>query len=481
MNNGSFDRFAAGPPALFKLAAFLVCVFCATRSCEAIITGGAGNKPIHDPGWPTGAAKVFNWPTRIAWWEGPPFGGGQWHAESKGDAKVINQVLQAFAQIDTPGKRVIVKEGVGTSFWLDPNKIKQGKDDIRINWSFTIWERKKWDFQKTLPADMSAVHRSKDKAPVPELLIYTGAVKWADIQVPDGIEVVDNRMEAHGFTASDGRVIEGRVTDTLTGKPLQAKISVERVIPQKTGGYNYTPAESSVTDKDGKWQLTNMSREWSRLVISADGYAPRVVRYVRYDDQPGWEQANTTLAKTGDIEGKVQTPDGKPLAGVDIHITGITVTGESSAYELRNESSSTKTDELGNFKLSGLPQGKGRVIAFHAGHVGAGRRPPIAIPSGDTVIELKQAGTLKVQVKFKRPRGDAGYIVEVVPKGGEKVGSWGGSSKLSKDDSVLFKNIPPGEYVVFGRPNPGRSSQKTDAQIVSITGGTDSSVEIEAK
>ena len=47
----------------------------------ALITGGEGNKPITDPGWPAGAAAIFNHPGRIAWWEGPPFGGGQWHAE----------------------------------------------------------------------------------------------------------------------------------------------------------------------------------------------------------------------------------------------------------------------------------------------------------------------------------------------------------------------------------------------------------------
>jgi hypothetical protein len=43
---------------------------------SALITGGEGNKPITDPGWPTGAEAIFNHQGRIAWWEGPPFGGG---------------------------------------------------------------------------------------------------------------------------------------------------------------------------------------------------------------------------------------------------------------------------------------------------------------------------------------------------------------------------------------------------------------------
>ncbi|HEX3449516.1 MAG TPA: hypothetical protein VHS97_14775, partial [Isosphaeraceae bacterium] len=52
----------------------------------ALITGGEGNKPISDPGWHAGAAAIFNHTGRVAWWEGPPFGGGQWHAECRGDA-----------------------------------------------------------------------------------------------------------------------------------------------------------------------------------------------------------------------------------------------------------------------------------------------------------------------------------------------------------------------------------------------------------
>src|SRR5688572_14975358 len=51
------------------------------QSVFGLIRGGEGNSPVADPGWPAGAAAIFNSSARIAWWEGPPFGGGQWHAE----------------------------------------------------------------------------------------------------------------------------------------------------------------------------------------------------------------------------------------------------------------------------------------------------------------------------------------------------------------------------------------------------------------
>ena len=102
------------------------------RQAVALITGGEGNRPIADPGWPKGAAAIFNNPARIAWWEGPPFGGGQWHAECRGDAKALSAVLADFARLDVKTKRVFVHDGVGASFWLsssgDPAK-KVGRPD----------------------------------------------------------------------------------------------------------------------------------------------------------------------------------------------------------------------------------------------------------------------------------------------------------------------------------------------------------------
>ena len=71
-----------------------------SQSARAAIMGGEGNQPIADPGWPQGAAVIFNHPSRIAWWEGPPFGGGQWHAECRGDSQALSGILADFARLD---------------------------------------------------------------------------------------------------------------------------------------------------------------------------------------------------------------------------------------------------------------------------------------------------------------------------------------------------------------------------------------------
>ena len=106
-NNTRRARFRTAAAA--SLAVALTAL--ATPKAFASIIGGEGNKPIEDPGWPKGAAAIFNTPSRIAWWEGPPFGGGQWHSECRGDARTLSEILAGFAQIMfrniPPGRYVI--------------------------------------------------------------------------------------------------------------------------------------------------------------------------------------------------------------------------------------------------------------------------------------------------------------------------------------------------------------------------------------
>ncbi|NNC89466.1 MAG: hypothetical protein HKN82_13495 [Akkermansiaceae bacterium] len=44
---------------------------------HALISGGEGNEPVENRGWPAGSEHVANLETRLAHWEGPPHGGGQ--------------------------------------------------------------------------------------------------------------------------------------------------------------------------------------------------------------------------------------------------------------------------------------------------------------------------------------------------------------------------------------------------------------------
>ena len=195
------------------------------RTAPALITGGEGNGPIADPGWPKGAYAIFNNPGRIAWWEGPPFGGGQWYAECRGDAKALSAVLAAVAKLDVPTKRVVLHDGVGHSFWLNRNGEPQKQEAATIDWAFMVWQPANWERLRQLPVDVNPTDpRDADKGPPTQVDVYTGTLRWSDVIAPQGLEVVDERLAAHGFTMADGSVLEGHVTDVATQKPIAAEM-----------------------------------------------------------------------------------------------------------------------------------------------------------------------------------------------------------------------------------------------------------------
>ena len=59
---------------------FLLLIACTAwllpSAAFALIMTGTGNEPVSDAGWPAGALAVANLKSRVGWWEGPPFGGG---------------------------------------------------------------------------------------------------------------------------------------------------------------------------------------------------------------------------------------------------------------------------------------------------------------------------------------------------------------------------------------------------------------------
>ncbi len=72
---------------------------------------------------------------------------------------------------------------------------------------------------------------------------------------------------------------------------------------------------------------------------------------------------------------------------------------------------------------------------------------------------------------FNRPR--RAFIVEIKPKDGVGIGTWGGSIQCKKDGVFEFKGVPPGEYVVIAKPNPMREGEASEPKLVIVAvGGT---------
>jgi hypothetical protein len=450
------------------------------QEAHALIRGDAGNRQVHDPGWPAGAAVIFNHPARVAWWEGPPFGGGQWHAEYRGDAKVFNAVLADFAALDVKTKRIRLHDGVGASFWLNPNREPDKQADARIDWIFMIWQPASWEHLRTLPTDLNPTDPADAGTGAPaEIDVFTGGnLRWSDVKVPEGLEVTDLRLEAHGFNQADGIVLEGKVIDLDTKAPVPARMRLERIEPQPTGGYRYVPVSEAAADGQGHWVLKGAPAGWHRIILEADGYVPRVAGYAQYD-QPGWHPHDSGLARPGPVSGRVTDDAGQPLEGVEVSIRNVAAS-DGRSYEAPG-SGASRTGADGRFRVEAVPIGRGSVWVHKPGYVRPGLPGPIPLPSEDLHLSMVQATNVRVTVDFTGAERPGGYLVQIEPEGGSTVGSWGGSGNIDADNRITFRDVPPGRYILRGQPNPSRGNQQTQPVTVDLKGGQTTEVTLRAR
>ncbi len=127
---------------------------------------------------------------------------------------------------------------------------------------FIVWQPASFDRLRNMSADLQPRDVAEaDAGPPAELHVYIGDnIRWVDVKVPDGVEVVDNRMEAHGFTPADGTVLEGNIIDLASKQPLAARMRLELIESQNEGGYRYTVAAEAVADAEGHWVLKKRAR-----------------------------------------------------------------------------------------------------------------------------------------------------------------------------------------------------------------------------
>jgi hypothetical protein len=98
----------------------------------------------------------------------------------------------------------------------------------------------------------------------------------------------------------------------------------------------------------------------------------------------------------------------------------------------------------------------------------------------DVQAGMMRAAAARVTVDFARSPRPAQYIVNIEPEGGAGVGKWSGSGLIDARNEVAFRDIPPGHYVVAGRPNPGSDDQQAKPAIVELKGGETAVIRLSA-
>jgi hypothetical protein len=94
---------------------------------------------------------------------------------------------------------------------------------------------------------------------------------------------------------------------------------------------------------------------------------------------------------------------------------------------------------------------------------------------------MMKTASVRVTVDFTSKERPAERILGIAPGGGEVVGSYGGSGNIDARNQMTFEFVPPGRYVLRGRPNPGSDAEETGLVTVDLKGGQAAEISLKAK
>jgi hypothetical protein len=432
---------------------------------NALIASGTGS-PTYTNGWPEGAAAVSNLKSCVGWWEGPPFGGGEWHIQFRGDAEALNQALTNFAAIRAPALDLVIHDGPQHDQFLN--------NDTRVDWSFTVWNPESWHRLYNNPKVIFNAGEPGFRQPVPppRLDVYIGGrVDWAKVKIPAGLLVRDERVSAIAANSINRAALSVVVYDMATGKPVtNAHLTLSLWTPART---NYQEVAKADGDKSGHFEISKIEPGSHLVAIEANGYSTRLLRNLIMDGHTP-QNICVELAKQSSFSGTVTDMDGKPIKGAEIRT--ISVLGfNGRGYELP-DTSAAKTDEAGHFELAGLPKGFIQLVVRACGYFFTDLATIRDVPATNEVLRMARAGSIRVTVTDKTGHSLSRYedhelLVEAKPTGGEQIGWPNGTIFVSENGVADFSNRPPGEYHITSRPNPGTREKYTSEQIVTVKPG----------
>jgi len=427
--------------AFVRAAVLAFCGICLLSTSAGALIEVGGDEPVTDRGWPTGAREVVNLPTRVSYWVGPPFGGGQFCFQYRcEDTQAFNEALEAFSRIVAPRLELIVLDGMTT-----PGEGLGAS----AHWEFLAW----------VPADFYGWGRQGGARPrvgtycalpVPTLTVYLGEgnpIRWEDVKVPANIQVIDKRVETSAYKDSTGGVIEMHVYDMGTGAAV-AGVAVSLSQPRGNGAGSTYHAE---TDDRGTAVILNIAKGTYYIGLSCAGYATRGLGYYQNRGRT-LEAYDATLATAGVLNGKVQDPNGKPIASAAVTL-GDMVAEDETSYELAT--GRAVTDAAGLFAVESLPaKVVGSLRVNKDGYAMAIMSQEVL--AAKVAITLQFGATVRGRIKsVTAESAEQGIYAELTPEGGNRPGTYGGSTRCGDEGAFEFKNVPAGRYVLTGGVSPG--------------------------
>jgi len=141
----------------------------------------------------------------------------------------------------------------------------------------------------------------------------------------------------------------------------------------------------------------------------------------------------------------------------------------------------SNTNADGRFRADQVPKGSATIWLHKSGYCRPGLSQPIQTPASDVQLGMIKSARVQITIDFTGKDRPQGYIVNMVPEGGEAVGKWGGSGNIDAKNQIAFEDVPPGRYVLQGQPNPSSANQQTKPLTIDLKGGQTTDVTLPAR
>jgi hypothetical protein len=318
----------------------------------------------------------------------------------------------------------------------------------------------------TVPTDASAAGNAPDAG------VFVG------VSPPAGTFILAARQKDSRQMPRGTARISGRVTSAATARPI-GNVTMRLLCFEEAIG----DVLNARTDSQGLFEFVALPPCAYQLTATADGHVTLAYgqrrpaergRPITLADGQRFENADIALPRTSAVEGRVLDELGDPAAGVIVQIARVDyVAGRSRLVPIASRTPARPTDDLGQFRISGLPPGDyfvaalsgpfaghddraGFATTFYPGATTPANAQPVHVdvaqdvtnltfqltPAADATISgtaVDAAGQLAAGVQVLLVQTQSGDVRAGFPARGSAIGG---------DGSFTFRHVPLGTYVL---------------------------------